>query len=86
MLAIKRLAGVVIEVDLREHTSHTPLTSANKAAHAEFESQRRHHRKSTTGFHEEKLTGILPLFHHSRTCLCCQSLPPGHLCIARYLL
>ena len=31
MLAIKRLAGVAPEVDLKEHATHTPLPSANKA-------------------------------------------------------
>ena len=32
MLAAKRSAGVAPEVNLREHISHTPLPSANKAA------------------------------------------------------
>ena len=40
MLAIKRLAGVAPEVNLREHRRHTPLPSANKAAHSGFETQK----------------------------------------------
>ena len=46
MLAIKRLAGVKLEVSLKEHTSCTPLPSVNKAAHSGFETQRRCHQKS----------------------------------------
>ena len=48
MLAIKRSAGVTPEVNLREHTSHTPLSSANKAVHSGFETQRCH-QKSKMG-------------------------------------
>ena len=36
-LAAKRSAGVVPEVSLREHVTHTPLPSTNKAAHSGFE-------------------------------------------------
>ena len=36
-------------MNLREHISHTPLQSLNKAAHSGFETQRRHHQKSKTG-------------------------------------
>ena len=46
MLAIKRLSGVIPEVNLRECASHIPLPSANKSAHSGFETQRRHHQKS----------------------------------------
>ena len=49
MLAIKRSAGVTSEVNIREHTLHTPLPSVNKVAHFGFETQRRHHQKSKTG-------------------------------------
>ena len=49
MLAIKRSAGVAPEVDLKEHTSHTPLPCANNAAHSGFETQRRRHQKFKTG-------------------------------------
>ena len=49
MLAVKRLAGVAPELNLNEHVTHTPLPSANKAAHSGFESQRRHYQKSKTG-------------------------------------
>ena len=48
MLTIKRLAGVAIEVNLREHPSCMFLPSANKAAHSGFETQRCH-QKSKTG-------------------------------------
>ena len=41
--AIKRSAGVAPEVNLTEHTSCTPLPSANKTGHSGFETQRRHH-------------------------------------------
>ena len=37
------------EVNLKEHTSHTPLPSVNKAALSGFETQRRRHQKSKTG-------------------------------------
>ena len=46
MLASKRLAGVALEMNLREHISHTPLPSVNKAAHSGFETRRRCHQKS----------------------------------------
>ena len=49
MLATKRPTGVTLEVNLREHVTHTPLPSANKAAHSGFEIQRRCHQKSKTG-------------------------------------
>ena len=49
VLAIKRLVGVTPEVNLREHTSHMPPPSANKAAHSGFETRRRCHQKSETG-------------------------------------
>ena len=49
MLAVKRLAGVAPEANLRECTSCTPLPNVNKAAHSSFETQRRHHQKSKTG-------------------------------------
>ena len=49
MLAAKRLAGVTPEVNFREHVTHMPLPSMNKAAHSGFEALRRHHQKSKTG-------------------------------------
>ena len=49
ILATKRLAGVALEMNLREHISHTPLPSVNKAAHSGFETWRRCHQKSKTG-------------------------------------
>ena len=49
MLATHRLAGVAPEVNLREHVTHTPLPSVNKAAHSGFETQSRCHPKSKTG-------------------------------------
>ena len=48
MLATKRSAGVTPEVKLREHVTHMPPYSSNKAAHSGFETQRRHHQKSKT--------------------------------------
>ena len=49
MLAAKRLTGVTPEVNLREHISHTPPPSVNKAAHSGFETQRRYDKKYKTG-------------------------------------
>ena len=43
MLAVKRLAGVAPEVNLKEHTSCTALPSVNKAVHSGFETQRTKH-------------------------------------------
>ena len=40
MLAVKRLAGVAPEVNLKECVTCTPLPSANMAAHSGFETQR----------------------------------------------
>ena len=40
--------GVAPEVKLKEHVTHTPLPSVNKAAHSGFEAQRRCHQKSKT--------------------------------------
>ena len=37
MLVPKRLAGVAPEVNLREHLTHMPMPSANKAPHPGFE-------------------------------------------------
>ena len=48
-LVAKRSAGVAPEGNLREHVIHTTLPSANKAAHSDFETQRRCHQKSKTG-------------------------------------
>ena len=49
MVAVKKSAGVASEMNLMEHTSHTPLPSANKAAYSGFETHRKHHQKSKTG-------------------------------------
>ena len=46
MMAIKRFAGVALEVTLRECLSCTSSSSVNKAFHSDFEAQRRHHHKS----------------------------------------
>ena len=48
MLAIKRLAGIVPEVNLRECVTYMPPPSENKTAHSGFETQRQHHQKSKT--------------------------------------
>ena len=50
MLAAKRSAGVAPEVNLGVCVTHMPPSSANKAAHSGFETQRRHHQKSKTGY------------------------------------
>ena len=58
---IRRWAGVVPEMNLREHRStlHMPLPNANKAAQSGFETQRRCHQKSKTGYQ----------WPHKRTCV-----------------
>ena len=49
MPAAKRSADVTPEMNLREHTSYTPLPSADKTAHSGFKTQKRRHQKSKTG-------------------------------------
>ena len=45
MLATYTIKGVTPELNLREHAS----AKCNKAAHSDFETQRRRHQKSETG-------------------------------------
>ena len=45
MYAANRLAGVALKVNLRDHVTHTPLPSANEAAHSGFETQDICHQK-----------------------------------------
>ena len=49
MLAIKKLAGVTLDVNLKECISHMSLPNVNQAVHSGFETQRRHQQKSKTG-------------------------------------
>ena len=56
-LAAKRSAGVTLEVNLRERVTHMPLPSANKTAYSGFETQRRHHQKSSKLFCKKKKKG-----------------------------
>ena len=60
MLAIKRLAGVALEVNFRECVSHTPLPSAHKAARSGFETQGRCHQKFETGVSVVPQKGLMP--------------------------
>ena len=46
--ATKRLAGVALEVNLKECISRTPPSSANKASHSGFENHSRPHKKFKT--------------------------------------
>ena len=46
MLDTKRSAGVAPEVNLGESVTHTPHHSVKKAAHSDFDTQRRLHQKS----------------------------------------
>ena len=39
MLVTKKSAGVLPDVNLREHVTRTPLPSANKASHCDFETE-----------------------------------------------
>ena len=59
MLAIKRLAGAVPEVNFREHVTCMPVPSANKAAHFDSETQRRHHQKFKTGISMASQKGLM---------------------------
>ena len=59
MLAIKRLAGVTPDVNLKEYLSCTPLPSVNKAIHSSFETQGRHHQESKTGVSVAPQKGIM---------------------------
>ena len=58
-LAAKRSAGVAPEVNLSEHVTSMPLSSANKAAHFGFETQRRRHQKSKTGVSVAPQKGLM---------------------------
>ena len=58
ILATKRSAGVIPEVNLREDVTCVPLPSTNKAAHYGFETQRRRHQKS------KKIKRSRQLFHY----------------------
>ena len=63
MLTAKRSAGVKPEVNLREHITCTPLSSANMAAHSGFEIQRRHQQKSKTGVSVPPTKGLMSSKH-----------------------
>ena len=65
MLAAKRLPGVAPEVNLREHVTHMPPPSMNKAVHSGFETQRKHHKKSKTGVSVAPQKLVLQMFRHS---------------------
>ena len=65
MLTTKRSAGVAPDVNLREHVTCTSLASANKAAHSDFETQRRRHQKSETGISVAPQKGLMS----SKKCL-----------------
>ena len=67
MLAGKSSAGVTPEVNVREHVTHMPLPSSNKAAHSGFGTQR-HHQKSKTGVSvaPQKGTHILQKFYKKK--------------------
>ena len=58
-MATKRSAGVVLEVNLREHVICKPLPSVNKAAHSGFEAQMRCHQKSKTGVSMAPKKGLM---------------------------
>ena len=58
MLAGKSSAGVTPEVNVREHVTHMPLPSSNKAAHSGFRTQRCH-QKSKTGVSVAPQKGLI---------------------------
>ena len=59
MLATKRLAGIALEVNLREHVTHTPAPNMNKVFCSGFKTQRRCHQKSKTGLSVAPLKGLM---------------------------
>ena len=59
MLPAKRSVGVAPEVNLREHETHTPLPSMNKAAQSGFGTQRIHHEMSKTGVSVASQKGLM---------------------------
>ena len=60
MLATKSSAGVTPGVNRMEHAIHTPLPSANKAAHSGFEIQRSRHQKLKPGVSVTSQKGLMP--------------------------
>ena len=64
MLAAKRSAGVIPEVNLRECVTHTPLPSSNEAAHSGFQTQSRHRQKSKTGVSVTPQMNRIEIFAH----------------------
>ena len=59
ILAAKRSAGVASEVNLREHITHMPPPSVNKAAHSGFQIHRRHQQKYKTGISVAPQKGLI---------------------------
>ena len=59
ILASKRSAGVIPEVNLSEHVTHAPPPSANNASHSGLETQRRRHQKSKTGVSVTPQKGLI---------------------------
>ena len=59
LLAVKRLAGVAPEVNLRNNISCMLLPSTNKVAHLGFETQGRHHQKYKTGVSVAPQKGLI---------------------------
>ena len=55
----QEVAGVIPEVNLREHISYMPPLSVNKVAYSGFETQRRHYQKSKTGVSVTPQKGLL---------------------------
>ena len=49
ILAATRSAAVALQANLREYVTCMPPQNVNKAAHSDFETQRRHHQKSKIG-------------------------------------
>ena len=60
MLAAKMLAGAASGVNVRKCVTHAPPSSANKAAHSGFETQRIHCPKPKTGLSVATQRGLMP--------------------------
>ena len=55
----ERSAGVAPEVNLGEHVTHTAPPIADKAAHSDFETQKRRQQKSKTGVSVAPQKGLM---------------------------
>ena len=70
MLALKRLASVVLEVNFKKHGMHTPPPSMNKVVHSGFETQRKKFKTLVSVAPQKDLCPpkFKKIFAHSKYC------------------